>query len=85
MGIVLAAIALLLLIVEIHVDETSRLMGIPLKRLEEIARVRVLVCVVERKGAVHIPDGNFTLQAGDNIYVTAGAHDLAKLIKTSAL
>ncbi|MBD5092898.1 MAG: Trk system potassium transporter TrkA [Subdoligranulum sp.] len=68
-------------IVEIHVDETSKLMGIPLKRLEEIARVRVLVCVVERKGAVHIPDGNFTLQAGDNIYVTAESRDLAKLIK----
>ncbi len=68
-------------IVEVHVDEASSLAGIPLKRLYEIARVRVLVCAVERKGAVHIPDGGFTLQAGDNIYVTAEVRDLAKLIK----
>lgn len=68
-------------IVEIHVDGASKLAGIPLKSLYEIARVRVLVCVVERGGVVHIPDGNFTLQAGDNIYVTAETRDLAKLIK----
>lgn len=30
---------------------------------------------------VHIPDGSFTLQAGDNIYVTADSQDLAQLIK----
>lgn len=51
-------------IVEIHVGEDSKLAGIPLNRLYEIARVRVLVCVVERGGTVHIPDGSFTLQAG---------------------
>ena len=33
-------------IVEIHVGEDSKLAGIPLNRLYEIARVRVLVCVV---------------------------------------
>lgn len=43
-------------IVEIHVGEDSKLAGIPLNRLYEIARVRVLVCVVERGGTVHIPD-----------------------------
>lgn len=68
-------------IVEIHIDETSGLVGIPLNRMYEIAGVRVLVCVVERKSVVHIPDGNFTLQAGDNIYVTAEVRDLARLIK----
>lgn len=68
-------------IVEIHVDKSTRLADIPLRRLYEIARVRVLVCVVERGGSVYIPDGNFTLQTGDNIYVTADSQDLARLIK----
>ncbi len=68
-------------IVEIHVDGASKLADIPLNRLYEIARVRVLVCVVERGGVVHIPDGSFTLRAGDNIYVTAETRDLTKLIK----
>lgn len=68
-------------IVEIHIDETSGLVGAPLNRMYEIAGVRVLVCVVERKSVVHIPDGSFTLQAGDNIYVTAEVRDLARLIK----
>ena len=62
-------------------DSFAKLAGIPLSRLYEIARVRVLVCVVERGGTVHIPDGSFTLQAGDNIYVTADSQDLAQLIK----
>ncbi len=68
-------------IVEIHIGPDSRIAGLPLNRLYEIARVRVLVCVVERGGVVHIPDGNFTLQAGDNIYVTAEVQDLANLVK----
>lgn len=68
-------------IVEIHIDETSGLVGAPLNRMYEIAGVRVLVCVVERRSVVHIPDGSFTLQAGDNIYVTAEVRDLARLIK----
>lgn len=72
-------------IVAIPVDEGSKLAGIPLFKLYEIAGVQVLVCAVERGEEVHIPSGGFTLEAGDTIYVTAGLADLAKLVKNLKL
>lgn len=68
-------------IVEIKVSDQSKLCEIPLNKLYEIAKVKVLVCAVERGSEVYIPNGNFVLKAGDKIYVTAGAQDLADLMK----
>lgn len=72
-------------IVAIPVGKDSRLVGIPLFKLSEIARVNVLVCAVEREDGVHVPSGAFTLQEGDTIYVTAGISDLARLVKNLGL
>lgn len=72
-------------IVALPVAAGSRLAGIPLSKLYEIAGVNVLVCAVEREDGVHIPSGAFTLQEGDTIYVTAGIQDLARLVKNLGL
>ncbi len=72
-------------IVSIPVGKDSKLVGIPLFKLYEIARVNVLVCAVERDNAVHIPSGSFTLREGDTIFVTAGIRDLAQLVKNLGL
>lgn len=72
-------------IVAIPVDKDSKLAGIPLFKLYEIAGVNALVCAVEREDGVHIPSGSFTLNAGDTIYVTAGISDLARLVKNLGL
>jgi len=68
-------------IVEIELKEGSPLIGKRLSELYQAVKVRALVCAVEREGGVHIPDGGFRLEAGDKIYVTAPARDLAALIK----
>lgn len=68
-------------IVALKIKEGSRLVGIPLFKLYEIAGVNVLVCAVEREDGVHIPSGSFTLQEGDTIYVTADIQNLAQLVK----
>lgn len=72
-------------IVAVPVKEGSRLAGIPLHKLYEIARVKVLVCAVERQGGVHIPGGSFVLQAGDTLFVTAALQDLAQLVRNLEL
>ena len=72
-------------IVSIPVGKDSKLVGIPLFKLYEIAGVNVLVCAVERDNAVHIPSGSFTLREGDTIFVTAGIRDLAQLVKNLGL
>ena len=72
-------------IVEIILKEGGTLDGKQLHDLYRIAKVRVLVCAVERDGQVYIPDGNFRLEKEDKIYVTAPTHDLAALIKHMGL
>ncbi len=68
-------------IVAIPVGQDSKLVGIPLFKLYEIAGVNVLVCAVEREDGVHVPSGSFTLREGDTLYVTAGIQDLATLVR----
>lgn len=68
-------------IVELRVDEGSRLCGVPLSQLDSITRVKVLVCAVTHGGAVTIPNGGYVLAAGDHIHVTAAGADLARLLK----
>lgn len=67
-------------IVEIEVKADSRLANIPLHQLYQVAG-GILVCAVDRKGEITIPNGNFVLLPGDRIHVTAQAIDLSKLIK----
>jgi len=68
-------------IVELEVKAVSRLADIPLHQLYQVAG-GILVCAVERKGEITIPNGSFVLQAGDHIHVTAQALNLAMLLKT---
>ncbi len=72
-------------IVEMEIREESLLIGKKLLEIYEIAKVKVLVCAVERGEDVAIPDGNFELQQGDLIYVTASSADLAKLIRNMGM
>ena len=50
-------------LVELRVMADSRLNGIALSQLYQIARVKVLVCVVVRGGAVVFPDGEQAVEA----------------------
>ena len=68
-------------IVELRVEQGSQLCDVKLSRLDSIIHCKVLVCAVLRGGIAVAPDGNFTLLAGDRIYVTAPADNLAILLK----
>lgn len=72
-------------IVELKVHESSVLNGRLLSDLYQAIKVNVLVCAVDRGHEVFIPSGNFKLQAGDQIYVTAPAVDLMALVKALEL
>ncbi len=68
-------------IVELVLQPDSPLAGAQLSELPRLVKVKVLVCAIERGSEVFIPDGNFKLQAGDKLSVTASSGDLAKLIR----
>ncbi len=68
-------------IVELKVFAGARLDGVALKNLDEVCGVKVLICVILRRGRAVIPMGDDVLQAGDRIFVTAKSETLAQLIK----
>lgn len=68
-------------IVEIRVDEGSKLCNIRLMDLRSIVKCKVLVCAVLRGGTAIAPRGDFTLREGDRIFVTALSDNLTILLK----
>lgn len=69
-------------IVELRIDGNSRLCNLPLSEMSTVVRCRVLVCAVLRDGTAVAPSGNFVLQEGDRIFVTAPTANLAILLKS---
>ncbi len=68
-------------IVELRIDDKSKLCNVPLSTLYKAVKCRVLVCSVIRDGTVHTPRGNFILKEGDRVFVTAPTDNLAELLK----
>lgn len=68
-------------IVELRIDSKSKLRDVALKDMNGIVKCRVLVCAVLRDGTAVTPSGNFVLQEGDRVFVTAPTADLAVLLK----
>jgi len=68
-------------IVELRVDEGSKLCNVRLMDLRGIVRCQVLVCAVLRGGSAIAPKGDFVLREGDRIFVTALSHNLTTLLK----
>ncbi len=68
-------------IVELRLEKDSKLCGITLNHLNDIIKCKVLVCAVARAGETIIPSGNFRLEMGDRIYVTAPTDALSSLLK----
>ena len=68
-------------IVELKVDASSKLCNVALKDMNNIVKCRVLVCAVLRQGQAIAPNGNFVLQEGDRLFVTAPTENLTILLK----
>jgi trk system potassium uptake protein TrkA len=65
-------------IVEHKVPAGGRLDGVLLRELPQKFGAKVLVGVVERGGDALIPNGNFTLKAGDRLSITGSARELRR-------
>lgn len=68
-------------LVEIKIAAGSPLSGMPLRALHGKYHVQVLVCAVQRGDEVFIPTGDFVLQEGDKIHITASHAELAAFFK----
>ncbi|MBP1556301.1 MAG: Trk system potassium transporter TrkA [Oscillospiraceae bacterium] len=68
-------------IVELKLEEGSKLCNVSLIEMNSIVKCRVLVCAVLRDGVAITPGGNFVLKEGDRIFVTAPTNTLSTLLK----
>ncbi len=68
-------------IVELRVEEGSKLCDVSLSEMNSIVKCKVLVCAVLRAGTAVAPNGSFVLREGDRIFVTAAMADLTVLLK----
>lgn len=70
---------------EIGISEGNDLIGKPIHIIHEKYRVSVLVCAVRRGEKAFIPTGDFIIQQGDRISVTASRPELVNFMKKLGL
>jgi len=70
---------------EFTVTKNSPLCGRMLAEMRSICHYGFLVCAVLRGEIVYIPSGDFTLEVGDEICITASEEDLPHLLKEIGL
>lgn len=72
-------------IVELVPKSGDVLDGVMLRDLPKKIKCSLLVCAVQRGESVLIPDGSFTLRAGDKIYVCAPAAEIVRVLRALGL
>ena len=68
-------------LMEYLVTAKSRLLGMSLADVYDRFQVKILVCAVERKDQVFIPSGDYILNEGDRIHITASHQEVEKFFK----
>jgi trk system potassium uptake protein TrkA len=68
-------------LVEFPLKKGSAVDGLSLKEIYRKYQIKVLVCAVQRGKEVYIPDGEFTLQAGDKLNMVASHLELERFFK----
>ena len=68
-------------IVELRIDEKSRLCNVALNAMNTVIKTKVLVCAVLRSGTAITPKGDFVLREGDRVFVTAPTENLTLMLK----
>ncbi|MGX7070852.1 Trk system potassium transporter TrkA [Gemella bergeri] len=68
-------------ILEVVINENSLLNGVSLIDSKEIITFPSLVCLVERKGLVFVPRGDYIFEVGDKVHITADNKNLKKFYK----
>lgn len=72
-------------LVEIKIGSNNPLCGKPLSSLSNDLKGKVLICAVQRKDSVFIPDGDFVIMPDDKIHLTATHTSLDYFLKSIGL
>lgn len=72
-------------LIEYRIPKESVLSGLSLQKMGETIKARALICAVHRGGDVIIPNGDFVLQEGDNIFITTPPSELGAFFRCLGL
>lgn len=68
-------------LIAFNVDEDSALCGKAIYEIYKKYKIKVLICAVQRSGEVYIPNGDFVIESGDTLHITASHHDLSNFMR----
>ena len=68
-------------LIELPLLEDNPLVGLSLKEMYIKYKIKLLVCAVEREEQVVIPDGEFVMQSGDHLHISASHEELERFFK----
>jgi len=62
-------------LVELRIEAGDKLENVRLKDLSTVTKGTILICAVMRNDVTYIPNGDFTLQVGDIVFITGSRWD----------
>lgn len=68
-------------LIEFSVNEDNLLCGKAIYEIYKKYKIKMLICVVQRGNEVYIPNGDFVIQSGDKLHITASHHNLSQFIR----
>ena len=72
-------------LVAVRIQPNSKLNGKAIAGLQSFFKANILICAVERNGEVIIPDGDFGMQCGDKIFISATSKELDLFFKETGI
>lgn len=68
-------------LIEFKVNEDNALCGKALYEIYNKYKIKVLICAVQRGNDVYIPNGDFVIQSGDKLHITASHRDIMQFMR----
>ncbi len=66
---------------EFKITEDSKLCDSKIVDISSLTKANMIICAVERKDEVYIPNGDFVVRAGDKVHVTGAHNEFEKIEK----
>ena len=66
---------------EVKITESSPIADMKITGISSKYKNRILICAVSRGNEVYIPNGDFSVKAGDTIYITSSHKYLGSIVK----
>ncbi len=71
--------------ISLKIKENSKLIGLTIHSLAKKSNSGIIVCAIERNGAIIIPSGNVKLENNDKLHITGKLSDIHEFLKYSNL